>query len=217
EQASASSTVPVPSTPDPAKPAQEPAAAPEVQKPSPAGAELPGDKGTNGNQASSADEPATAVPPPPGKAAAEPARDTARSSSDREVQFVTDPAGATITVDGNSALSCSTPCLLSLSLGRHTLNTQIDGYRPYPRIFNVPQDSDVFLKLSKSVGTLNITSSPTGASIIINGEPKPQKTPATFVLAPGEYSIRVVHAGVPLDFTVQVREGEFYTRNVSFQ
>jgi hypothetical protein len=179
-------------------------------KPSPSGPELPGE---------SKEEP---VPTPPKQVATRTpapatAPETPKAGPEREVQFVTDPAGASITIDGNSSLSCRTPCLLPVGQGRHTLNTQMDGYRPYPRIINVPEDSDVFLKLNKSAGTLNINSTPMGATISINGESKPQKTPATFVLPPGDYRIRVVHDGVPLDFTVQVREGEFYTRNVSFQ
>jgi hypothetical protein len=132
------------------------------------------------------------------------------------VQLLTDPPGATITVDGNGATSCKTPCILSVPQGRHTLSTQLDGYRPYPRIFNVPGESDLFLKLARAQGTLSITSSPAGATIQINGDQKPQKTPATFAVPPGSYHVRVIRNGVPIEFDVQLQDDQIQTRNVNF-
>jgi len=140
----------------------------------------------------------------------------ARAEGERSVQLLTDPPGALIAVDGNPSTSCRTPCILSVPQGRHTLTTQLDGYRPYPRIFNLPGESDLFLKLSKAQGTLSITSTPPGASIQINGEQKPQATPATFVVPPGTYHVRVARNGVPLDFDVQVRDEDILTKLVRF-
>lgn len=135
----------------------------------------------------------------------------------RSIQVLTDPPGATVTMDGNAGLSCKTPCMLSAPVGRHALSTELAGYRPYPRILIVTEDSDVYLQLTKASGTLSLTSVPPGAAIQINGETKSQKTPAVFVLQPGEYKVRVVREGTPLEFQVQVKDGEFQTRNVSFQ
>jgi serine/threonine-protein kinase len=139
-----------------------------------------------------------------------------KPEGERSVQLLTDPPGAVITIDGQAANSCRTPCMLSLPQGRHTLTTQLDGFRPYPRIFKLPGESDLFLKLAKAQGTLSITSSPPGASIQINGDQKPQTTPATFVVPPGAYHVRVTRKGVPLDFDVQVQDDEIQTRNVTF-
>jgi len=139
-----------------------------------------------------------------------------KTESDRSVQLLTDPPGATITVDGNAATSCRTPCILSVPQGRHTLSTQLDGYRPYPRIFTVPGESDLFLKLARAQGTLSITSSPSGATIQINGDQKPQKTPATFAVPPGSYHVRVTRNGVPIEFDVQLQDDQIQTRNVNF-
>ncbi len=152
---------------------------------------------------------------------AAPARETegaagAKTEGERTVQLLTDPPGANITVDGNAATSCKTPCILSVTQGRHTLSTQLDGYRPYPRIFNVPGESDLFLKLARAQGTLSITSSPPGATIQINGDPKPQKTPATFAVPPGSYHVRVTRNGVPIEFDVQLQDDQIQTRNVNF-
>ena len=96
------------------------------------------------------------------------------------------------------------------------MQTQLTGYRPYPKVFNVPGETDVFLNLAKLVGKLNVTSNPDGATVEINGEVKPEKTPVTFALAPGEYRVKVTRDGVPLEFSVEIRDNEIQTRNVKF-
>jgi hypothetical protein len=106
--------------------------------------------------------------------------------------------------------------MLQIGGGRHALTVQLPGYRPYPRVFNVPQDSDLFLKLSKAVGTLNVTSQPPGASIELDGMPKSERTPASFKLAPGTYHVKVTRGGAFLDFDVQLRDDEIITRTVTF-
>ena len=140
----------------------------------------------------------------------------AKATGEHTVQFLTDPPGAQIDVDGSSELACKAPCMLSLTGGRHTLNAQLAGYRAYPRVFNIPQDSDIFLQLSKAGGTLSVTSTPQGASIEINNEMQPKKTPALFNLAPGTYHVRVARNGASLEFEAEVRDGAFVGKNVSF-
>ena len=134
----------------------------------------------------------------------------------QSVQFLTEPPGAQVEVDSNSSQACRTPCMLPLSAGRHALTVQLAGYRPYPRVFNVPQDGDVFLRLSKYEGTLNVTSQPTGASIELDGSLQPQRTPAMFKLKPGTYHIKVARNGASLDFEVQLRDGDIVTKKVEF-
>jgi len=141
---------------------------------------------------------------------------TPPEAAQQSVQFLTEPPGAQVTVDGNSSLACRTPCVLMLASGRHALTLQLSGYRPYPRVFNVPQDGDVFLKLSKTAGTLNVASQPTGASIEINGKVQSERTNASFQLPPGSYHIKVARNGASLDFEVQLRDDEIITRTVTF-
>jgi serine/threonine protein kinase len=139
------------------------------------------------------------------------------SSADRAVQFLTDPPGALVTVDGNADLSCRTPCTLKVASGRHVMDLSHAGYRPYPKIFNVPQDSDIFLQLTRMQATLSITSNPPGAAVFLNGEEQSKRTPATFNVAPGSYQVRVTRGGVPLEFEVQLHDTEFLSKNVNFQ
>ncbi len=172
-------------------------------------------------------EKATASPP------SEPAHETPREAPRREVssipspvvarpaagqtvQFLTDPPGAQVNIDNNTSLACKTPCLLAVPPGRHVLNVQLAGYRAYPRVFNVPQDGDIFLQLNKIAASLSITSTPPGASIEINGEMQSKRTPALFSFPPGAYHVRVARNGAFLDFDVQLRDGEFISRNVNF-
>jgi hypothetical protein len=132
------------------------------------------------------------------------------------VQFLTEPPGAEVTVDGNSSLVCKTPCMLPLNVGRHAVTVQLSGYRPFPRVFNVPQDGDLFLKLSKASGTLSVTSEPSGASIEVDGAAQGKRTPAIFNLPPGNYHVKVARNGAFLEFDVQIRDGEFITKRVEF-
>ncbi len=134
----------------------------------------------------------------------------------QSVQFLTEPPGAQVIVDGDSSLACKTPCMLQVGGGRHALTVQLAGYRPYPRVFNVPQDSDLFLKLSKATGTLSITSEPPGATIEVDGTTQGKRTPAVFNLPPGAYHIKVARGGAFLDFDVQLRDGEFINKRVDF-
>jgi serine/threonine protein kinase len=146
----------------------------------------------------------------------QPPLETGKPGGGQSVQFLTEPAGAEVTIDRNSSLACKTPCILALNAGRHELSVQLSGYRPYPRVFNVPQDGDVFLKLSKNSGTVNVTSEPPGATIEVDGKMQSERTPAMFNLAPGMYHIKVTRSGSLLEFDVQVRDGEFITRKVTF-
>jgi hypothetical protein len=106
--------------------------------------------------------------------------------------------------------------MLALSGGRHAVTVQLAGYRPYPRVFNVPQDGDLFLKLSKASGTLSITSEPSGATIEVDGMVEGKRTPAIFNLDPGNYHVKVSRSGASIDFDVQLRDGEFINKRVDF-
>jgi hypothetical protein len=106
--------------------------------------------------------------------------------------------------------------MLPLSGGRHAVAVQLAGYRPYPRVFSVPQDGDIFLKLTKSSGTLSVTSEPAGATIEVDGKAQSNRTPAVFNLPPGMYHIKVTRNGAFIDFDVQLRDGEFITKRVDF-
>ncbi len=204
---------------DSAKPAPVPqappeATAPETQTPTPPASENPPpstaparDENETPPPPAPRPQPQRTIPPP----AVEPKPGVGQS-----VQFLTEPAGAEVTVDGNSSLACKTPCMLPLSGGRHAVTVQLPGYRPYPRVFNVPQDGDVFLRLSKVAGTLIVTSEPPGASIELDGVMQGKRTPAEFNVMPGTHHVKVARGGAFLDFDVQVHDGEITKKTVDF-
>lgn len=53
------------------------------------------------------------------------------------------------------------------------------------------------------VGRLYITSTPPGASITINGRPRPERTNITFVVSPGHYKIAISDGPGNLDCPAQ--------------
>jgi serine/threonine protein kinase len=197
-------------------PSETPATQPEANttEPPPAPSTAPA---TEATQTPPPPKPAPETPPPqPEQRSIPPPVTAPKSNFTQSVQFLTQPAGAQLTVDGDSSLACKTPCVMPLSTGRHTLTVQLAGYRPYPRVFSVPQESDIYLQLTKAIGTLSITSVPSGASIELDGAMQPKRTPATFNLAPGSYHVKVARGGAFLDFDVQLRDGEFLTKRVDF-
>ena len=220
---------PMGNAPDAAQPPAQPAPPPEATTPAQpeaaASATTASEKPAPEKPAP--DKPAAAAPAEPAPQEPPPAPPTRarsipppviapKSDIEQQVQFVTEPAGAQLTVDSNPAQSCKTPCLIALSPGRHSLNVQLNGYRAYPRIFTVPEEKELFLQLSKAGGTLSITSTPPGASIEINGETQARRTPALFNYPPGNYRVKVSRNGAFLEFDVQLRDGEFINKKIDF-
>lgn len=198
----------------PDRSAENPPAQPSPQ-PSSTAPDKPSPMAQNPNAEPDKAKPSEAAPAPKPPSSPD-ARAGDAPAGERTVQLLTEPPGATLVVDGDASHACKTPCMLPLPPGRHTLTTQLEGYRSYPRVIYLPQDGDQFLKLVKSTGTLNVTSTPPGATVQLNGEAQSHTTPASFVIAPGTYHVRVTREGVPLDFDVDLKDGEYQNRNVNF-
>jgi hypothetical protein len=133
------------------------------------------------------------------------------------VQIVTDPAGARVVVDDNPASSCTSPCLLRLSSGRHTLRADSPGYQTGRRIFSAPEQSDLFLGLDKAIGTLTVSSTPAGAAILLNGKELRQRTPAVLNLAPGTYHVEIVRDGRSVARDVTLANGEMHSLDLTLR
>ena len=203
-------TTPPPADNSPAKPSpMGQSSSPDAVKPVPA-PEKPPEATAPESEAVRAEKPA-----PPPNSLPKPVS-APKPGYEPSVQFLTDPPGAQVIIDGNSAMTCKTPCMMPLALGRHALTAQLAGYRPYPRVFSVPQDADLFLQLTKASGTLSITSEPPGALIELDGTPQGKRTPAMFTLAPGAYHVKVARSGAFIDFDVQLKDGEFVNKRVDF-
>jgi hypothetical protein len=67
-------------------------------------------------------------------------------------------------------------------------------------------------------GTLSIISNPPGASILINGQTRPEKTPAVIRLPPGAYRLQVKIGKVETEEeTVEIRDAGISQRMYTLQ
>jgi serine/threonine protein kinase len=226
EQASAPPAQEVPpaaASPKP-RPTETPSASPPIvsfppadqpqAKPAETGATAPDTKPPAGETAPTDAEAPT---PPPQRTEPAPPPRQARPAGPVEttVQIVTEPAGAHVIVDDSSSSSCTTPCMLQLSPGRHTLRADAAGYQTGRRIFTTPDQSDLFLSLDKAIGTLTVSSNPAGASIFLNGKELREKTPAVLSLPAGTYHVEIERDGKRLGKNVTVATGEMHSLDLS--
>jgi serine/threonine protein kinase len=152
--------------------------------------------------------------PPPKK---ERVVETASGGAPQEVQVLSSPSGATARLDGNPAISCTTPCTLSASPGRHTVVISAPGHLMESREIIVghgPLEMTPVM-LRQSGGTVMLSSTPDHATVTVNGRRYDQLTPATLTLAPGSYQITVEKDGRQFTDTVVVKEGLTVYRKVT--
>ena len=122
------------------------------------------------------------------------------------VAIRTTPEGASVVIDEGKLPPCTSPCLVELPHGRHTATITMDTYRSEFRIFYVPQDSAVNVTLEKRKGTLEVNSTPPGATVTIDGVEQGQKTPARFPLVVGKHTVTVSMPGrTPYTQTFEMR------------
>jgi serine/threonine-protein kinase len=130
------------------------------------------------------------------------------------VQIVTNPPGAAATLDNDSSKTCTSPCSFQVAPGRHTLALALAGYRRELRLLDVSGPRELFANLTQPTGTVRVQTDPPGADIFINNQPRSEKTPATFVLPAGSYTLAVVKDGRRTEQNVQVRDGALVTFNL---
>jgi serine/threonine-protein kinase len=169
------------------------------------GQPAPGEQPTpSGQPAAAPEESASAETPSPPPA---PQRAKAAPVSNLTLtRLVTNPPGAILAVDGNPSYSCTSPCSVELPRGRHTIAATLEGYRRTLKIFESPAEPEIFLNLDRTNGTLVVRSEPRGASILVDGEPWKEKTPALLTLPTGRHSIEVFNEGKRETHQVTIRE-----------
>lgn len=143
-------------------------------------------------------------------------RRESRLPADMAVQVRTSPPGASVVFDGNQARACQTPCSVTLSPGRHTASATFSGYRPAMRIFQLPDEGNLFLYMSRMTGEVQIITDPPGASILIDGQPRTETTPATLSLAAGNCTVAVAKDGYRQnEQEIEVKDGAFMRLTLS--
>ena len=185
----------------------------------------PGVTGSTTDPAPAATVPAATVPavtPPPAEPAVEPPAAEAKPEPPPAVKkaqpkaapappvlamvsFNSEPAGAKVVVDNNPALSCTAPCRLELPAGDHSAQASLAGYHPARRSFRSEGSAmDVSFKPDAIVGTVMVSSTPSGADIFVDGVKQARKTNAFLKLTPGSHVVRIQSGAVTAEQTVQV-------------
>ncbi len=125
------------------------------------------------------------------------------------------PAGATIILDGESTRAV-TPATLEIETGNHELRLELTGYQNYVETFNVG-DGDTHtvnatMVLSTNT-TLNVYTTPSGASVYIDGAYTGYVTPVTFTnILPGNHYVRIYKDGYnEVIHYITIVEDEAYT------
>jgi hypothetical protein len=130
-----------------------------------------------------------------------------------DVELVSDPPGAKITIDSNPLLTCSAPCTLNLPGGRHTLVANLTGYAVIRKIFNAPAQDNVFVSLERNTGVLFLNSVPPGASVSVDGEAR-GRTPLTLKLTAGSHHLTLFDGAQRRhDETIEIDAGGMATRS----
>jgi len=114
-----------------------------------------------------------------------------------ELDFLSQPAGAKVEIDGQSDPAWLTPFKTShLSAGTHNVVFSKDGYIAQRRSveFKPGKSASVSVQLSQEAKTA-VSSNPSGAAIWIDGEDSGELTPAVLSLEAGEHQISVKKAG----------------------
>ena len=123
------------------------------------------------------------------------------------VTVVSNPGGATVTLDGRPQAACTAPCSLNAAPGHHTIAITMPGYQIEHREIDLGNSGTELppVMMRTLGGTIMVTSQPAGASILVNGRKLPQVTPAQVNLSPGTYNITVEKDGKQGSRAVDVR------------
>ncbi|HLH41449.1 MAG TPA: protein kinase [Bryobacteraceae bacterium] len=145
-----------------------------------------------------------------------PAPGEADLPSQGSFHLTTTPEGSVALFDHNSALSCTSPCSITLPAGRHTFVVRRAGYRDAQRIIDIPRDTGLIVNLEKMEGVLSVTSNPPGLPVSIDGQLELRKTPASFALAPGPHRVEVTKGADKQAFVVEIHDGSTVSRAVDW-
>ncbi|MDZ4801483.1 MAG: PEGA domain-containing protein [Bryobacteraceae bacterium] len=117
----------------------------------------------------------------------------------------TQPAGASVVFDADSALTCIAPCQLNLAPGRHTARIVLPGYKDALRVIETRETTSLEVRLDQKAGTVYVTGPASGLPVHVDGKPTGQSTPCSLVLAEGQHEIQILMANRSSRRMVSVR------------
>ncbi len=160
--------------------------------------------------------PPVANPEPPRAKTAAIVPKTPAPPAEGSFALTTSPAGATATFD-SSGVECTTPCNLTLAAGRHTFVVRHAGYRDTQKIINIPDNTGLIVDLAPLTGTLNLITNPPGLLVVIDGREHAQKTPVSLTLPVGPHKIQVIKGSDRQEVDVDLSDGQFVSKTISWQ
>jgi eukaryotic-like serine/threonine-protein kinase len=216
---SLSASLPVP--PPPTNPAGDnhtsnSASAPLPSAGEPVRREIPPGWDNGGNNAPTRGSPRPPVntQPPGGHASSSSAQTPAPLGI---LQVSSSPPGAQIVFDGEEGTAWVTPFTFrDVPAGRHTLDFKRPGYNTERRIVSLlgKETQRISVVLAATLGILRITTVPAGAQIYVDGELKPETTPATLKLATGAQRILLRKGGYKdAELLVEIEDNSVTTLN----
>lgn len=121
------------------------------------------------------------------------------------------PDSALIFLDGQNTFKVTPDTLNGISLGRHIVRVQREGFKPLQDSIIVQVEENTIARavftLEELVylGTLVVNSEPSGAEIYVDGQNTGRYAPDTLQLEPGTYQISLVKNGfVQVDSTITI-------------
>jgi len=154
-------------------------------------------------------------PPAPPREASHAARRSGEAGSSASagplVSVTSNPRGAIVLFDDTTEVTCTAPCRIPLTPGRHTLKATLPGYREALKIFEVDKQAEpVEVTLQVKAGFLYVQTEPSGAAIFLNGKRTDRLTPSQFELPEGDYEVGVQVAGEDIKTQkVPIKDGVF--------
>jgi len=133
-----------------------------------------------------------------------------------QVTITTQPPGARLVIDNRSETPCQSPCNSLLPPGRHTLTAELKGFDTARRIFTVPDERQLVVALSQSMGVLVVTTEPAGSTVIVDGK-QYGATPLNVRLSVGTHQLEIVNGAGRHEETVQIESDQFTTRSFRWQ
>jgi hypothetical protein len=139
---------------------------------------------------------------------------TRGAAAGQAVLVTSSPGGATATLDGNPAATCTTPCSLSALPGNHTIAVTMVGFQiehRYVVVGSGPLELPPVV-LRASGGTLMLTSDPAGAAVLVDGIRNTQVTPLQVPLGLGIHTVTLEKDGRQITEKVEIHNGINYRK-----
>jgi serine/threonine protein kinase len=129
-----------------------------------------------------------------------------------DLAISTQPPGAHLVIDNRSDSGCQTPCNLQLPPGRHTLTAELKGFDTARRIFTLPEEKQLTVIMSPSMGVLLVTTEPAGSTVSVDGK-QYGVTPLNIRLPIGNHQLVVTNGSGRHEESVLIESDQFITRS----